>query len=187
MDPNSLLNLNKNDDAANNPGFTTLNVNGREGSFVTEERVALESRIRSGANWFFWVAGLSIVNSVIALMDWNWNFLAGLGMTQIIDGITQAIADESNQTARVLAIVLNVPVAGLFVIFGLQARKRHNWAFIIGMVLYALDGLIFLLVPDWFGLGFHVFALYCVFQGLRANNQLRELEEATPLANAKGA
>ena len=186
MDPNRTSNQYKQDDG-NTSGYSQLNLSGRENSFVADDRTALENRMYSGANWFFWIAALSIVNSIIVIMNGNWSFLAGLGVTQIIDGLVQGLMDGNGQMAKVLAVVLNIPVAGLFAIFGFLARKRQNWAFIIGMTLYGFDGLIFLLVQDWLAIAFHAFAFYCIFQGLRANNQLRNLEAATPRTIAKGA
>jgi hypothetical protein len=35
-------------------------------------------------------------------------------------------------------------MAGLFVIFGVMARKFFHWALIVGMVVYSLDGLLLL-------------------------------------------
>jgi hypothetical protein len=37
----------------------------------------------------------------------------------------------------------DVVVAGVFVLFGVFATKKHLWAFIVGMILYALDGMFF--------------------------------------------
>ena len=42
----------------------------------------------------------------------------------------------------------------------------------VGFAVYALDGLIFLAVRNWIGLGFHVFVLVMVFKGLQAAHQL---------------
>ena len=41
------------------------------------------SAFLSGANWFFWIAGLSLVNSLIILFSGEWSFIVGLGATQI--------------------------------------------------------------------------------------------------------
>lgn len=147
-----------------------------EASFLAAERPALEMRIRSGANWFFWIAGLSLINSVILLVNGKWSFLAGLGITQLIDGLATQTADTLGSAGTVVAIALDAAVFGAFVVFGIQSRKRQNWAFIVGMILYALDGLLFLMVQEWFGMAFHIFAVYCIFKGLSANNRLSELE-----------
>jgi hypothetical protein len=41
-----------------------------------------------------------------------------------------------------------------------------------GLAVYGLDGLTFLAVRNWIGLGFHVFVLVLVFKGLQAARQL---------------
>jgi hypothetical protein len=135
------------------------------------QKLALARRIQSGANWFFWIAGLSLVNSVIALAGGGTRFVLGLGITQIVD----AIARQANMGTGV-PVVVDIIAAGIFVPFGLQARKRQNWAFLVGMILYALDGLLFMLVKDILGIGFHLFALFFIYKGMKANEQLGALE-----------
>lgn len=44
------------------------------------------------------------------------------------------------------------------------------------MVVYGLDGLIFLLVQDWLALAFHAFVLYSIYRGLAANLKLSGLQ-----------
>ncbi|HKV30766.1 MAG TPA: hypothetical protein VJT14_07105, partial [Candidatus Dormibacteraeota bacterium] len=34
--------------------------------------------VRSGANWLIWIAGLSLVNSVLFVAGSNWSFFLGL-------------------------------------------------------------------------------------------------------------
>ena len=46
------------------------------------------------------------------------------------------------------------------------------------MVLYALDGLIFLWVQDYLSIGFHLFALYGLYRGVKALGQLAVLEKS---------
>ena len=136
------------------------------------ERTQVETRIKSGASWFYWIAGLSLINSAVALSGSNWGFILGLGITQVID----AIAKGLGSAGVAVAMVLDVIVAGVFVLFGVFAHRKQSWSFIAGMVLYGLDGLLFLIGRDLPGLGFHAFALFCIFGGYSA---LRKLQEAT--------
>jgi hypothetical protein len=122
------------------------------------------SQMRSGGSWFYWVAGLSLINSIAAFSGSRLRFIVGLGVTQVID--------QELQGANGVALLLDLLVAGLFVLFGLFANKGHRWAFIVGMALFALDGLIFLLEREWLGVGFHVFVLYCLFRGFTACQRL---------------
>lgn len=144
------------------------------------ELAELVGRFQSGSGWFYWIAGLSVVNSAITQFEGQWAFIIGLGITQVIDEIMR----QAGGAAPVIGFVISLVVAGVFALFGVLARKRQTWAFYVGMVLYALDGLLFLLVQDWLSIGFHVFALYCIYGGLAAHNKLRELEAMQPVVAA---
>ncbi len=129
---------------------------------------AAAGQAKSGGSWFYWVAGLSLINSIVAFTGSDWRFIIGLGITQVLD----ALGGEISSGGKVVALSLNVIVAGVFVLFGVLASKGHSWAFIVGMVLFGLDGMIFVLVQDWIGVAFHVFVLYCLFRGLQASRRL---------------
>lgn len=145
---------------------------------VPEEPAKLESQLASGANWFFWIAGLSLINSIVLLSGGQWSFVVGLGITQVADAIGAAVVQEvgGGVGLRTAVFAFDAFVAGVFVLFGVLARKRHTWAIATGMVLYAADGLLFLLVADWLSLGFHAFALFGLFGGLTASRKLAALD-----------
>jgi hypothetical protein len=151
------------------------------------ELLQLQSRHANGANWFFWIAALSLINSVIVHAGGEWSFVVGLGITQFIDAVAAVVAVEAGAEAGVFAtgfaFAADLVVAGAFVLFGVLARKRHGWAFVLGMVLYGLDGLLFLLVGDWLSIAFHVFALFGLGSGLAAAHKITAMsapQEPTP-------
>jgi hypothetical protein len=131
------------------------------------ERQALESRRRSGGQWFYWVAGLSLINTGLAVTGQTWRFILGLGITQLVQELGQRGA-----AANMTAAMAGLAVIGLFAFLGQRAVHGYRWAFVVGMVLYALDGLIFLLIQDWAGVGFHAFALVMIQRGYSAARQL---------------
>ena len=136
------------------------------------EKYGIEDPAASGAKWFFWIAGLSLVNSLIVLFGGNLYFLVGLAITQIIDAIAAAMAQESGAefgaVAKIIAFLADVGIAGVFVAFGIFARKGQKWSFITGMCLYAFDGLLFLLFKQFLALGFHLFILWKLYDGLKS-------------------
>jgi hypothetical protein len=105
-----------------------------------------------------------LINSLAALTGSNWGFHPRIGRDQVID----AIAHQIGGAGPAVGFALDLAASGLFIGCGLLARKGLAWVFVVGMVLYGLDGLLFLLVGDWFGLAFHVFVLFCLFKGLQA-------------------
>ena len=130
-------------------------------------RQMLEQRRLSGARWFYWVAGLSLVNSLASLAGQQWRFILGLGLTQLAD----ALVAHSGRGIAVVAMMDAATVGG-FVLLGRLAQQGRVWAFGVGAVVYALDGLIFVGLRDWIGVAFHVFVLVMTVRGLDAARRL---------------
>jgi hypothetical protein len=74
---------------------------------------------------------------------------------------------------KIIALILNLLVVGMLVVFGILGSRRHLWPFIAGLVLLALDGVLFLLARDWIGVGFHALVLFFLFRGMQACRALR--------------
>ena len=164
-----------------------------EGKEVSPEQIALikenlkiENQLKGGANGFYWIAGLSLINSIILLAGGRWIFFIGLGITQFVDGISMALVADMGSNAKIIvqiiAFAIDIGIAGIFVVFGIFACKRYKWVFILGMILYALDGLIFLIVPDFLSIGFHLFILLGIYGGLKAIGKLQKIERASASA-----
>lgn len=143
-------------------------------------RLKLEKQMRSGASWFFWIAGLSIINTLIYILNGTITFVVGLGITQLIDGLAMGISDIAEPSMmpiiRSLGLVINLAIAGGFVGLGLLGRNGKLWAIITGMVLYALDIIILLIASDWLSLAFHLLALAGLFSGAAACSKLSKLD-----------
>lgn len=140
----------------------------------TPPTAASIAQMRSGASWFYWVAALSLVNSVVAFTGSSWRFIIGLGLTQIIDEFGNTLGSAG----KGVALGLDLLAAGVLVLFGVFGHKGYSWAFIVGMVLFALDGVIFILTQDWLGVGFHAFVLFCLVRGYMACRELKSVAGA---------
>jgi hypothetical protein len=153
------------------------NASNYEQAYLAQEAGQLQRQLHSGANWFYWIAGLSLINSLAALVGSNWRFIAGLGITQVIDAIARELAGNGGGAAKIIAFVFDLLGASIFVVFGIFAGKKMTWAFAVGMFIYGLDALIFLLGMDILAIAFHAYAMYCLFRGLRACQQLNQMEK----------
>ena len=138
----------------------------------------LAQSYKSGANWFYWIAGLTLVTSVIAFGGGGIRFLISLGITQIIDGVAEAIAADGGGAAKVVALVLALLISGVFIIFGVLANKKLLGVYILGMVVFGLDGLLSLAYQDWIGVIAHGVVLFFLFRGFQAGRELVSLEKA---------
>ncbi len=130
-----------------------------------------------GARWYYWIAALSIVNTIISYFKGDVSFIIGLGITQIGDGlVAKEIGDASTITPIIGWIIIIVPTIFYF-LMGFFAIQKKSWAFITGMIFYFIDALIFLMGPDYFSIAFHAYALYRIFNGLKACKQFNNLNQ----------
>jgi len=127
----------------------------------------LQQTAKSGANWFMWIAALSGFNSISLRLDLGFGFLAGLGVTQLVDVLGAAFGPG----ADAVAMVINLMAIGLFIAAG-RLALRHPAVYVVGMVAYLLDAVPLLVFKDFLGAGFHLFALLFMFKGFQAARSL---------------
>jgi hypothetical protein len=147
---------------------------------------SLESQVRlllqqgaNGANWFYWIAGLSLANSVVMLVGGNFVFVVGLAVTGIADQIALVVAQKTPEAAliaKLVAFVWAVVVAGIVAGIGKLAGRRYMAVYAIGMALYLVDGLLFLVLASWLSAAFHVYALFMLARGFKAFRQLQAID-----------
>lgn len=151
---------------------------------LIDTKLKLRSQMASSANWFFCIAVLSIVNTLLYLGRSNINFLAGLGVTQLSDvlfaPLARRIFSNSGMIIEVAPLLISVAVSGFFVVCGLATRKGDKRIFIIGMVFYGIDALIVLYFQNWLALGVHVLLLVTLYTGIKTIQKLEEL--VTPVS-----
>lgn len=152
--------------------------------------------ITSAARWLWWVAGLSLINTIVTISGTDLGFQLGMGITQITD----AMLVEEYLSA---ALVIDVVVIGFLFAMGWLAQKGHLIGFILGGGLYLLDMVVYLLcayfMPILAGIVLipvllHGYVLYRLFQGGRelseliheVKHALREAQESDPDYRAPG-
>jgi len=138
------------------------------------------ARARNGASWFNAIALFSVINAVIGMVGAQIHFIIGLGLCEIIDGIGQSLGTAG----KGVAFFCDLLVAGVWVLFAFQGKKGLRWPFIVGMVLYLFDGLLFLFFHDYLAAAFHAYVLFRLFVGFQATAELKSLGAA---ASAPGA
>ena len=132
----------------------------------------LSVKVNKSAKWFYWIAAFSAFNTLVGYFEGNVSFVVGLGITQLIDGLVYNASD----TIRLAALFIELIIACMFALFGYFAVKEEKWAFLVGMTIYLLDGLIFILVQDWLSIAFHVFVLVALFTGYKALQKIESMK-----------
>ncbi|MGE9297278.1 MAG: DUF4339 domain-containing protein [Puniceicoccales bacterium] len=144
------------------------------GEDIPPELAEATERFVSGARWYYWIAGLSLVNSLIAAFQGDIYFVVGLAISIIVDQIGWVLSEELGQAAMFIALGVNVLISGVVAAFGYFSLKGIRWVMMTGIVLYICDGLICLLFQDWLSAGFHAYAGFCLIRGFGALNTLKK-------------
>jgi hypothetical protein len=84
-------------------------------------------------NVFFLIAGLSMLNTFLAMSGAAIALALGLGITRMFD----ASVREGGSVGPVLAV--NATVAGVFVLIGIFSRQGSSTAILVGLLLYGAD------------------------------------------------
>lgn len=149
------------------------------GNVAAVQRQQMETVAKACASWFLWLAGCSMVNSVLSAAGAGIQFIFGLGITSIVD----VFAHQAGNTGLVLNLIVNAFIAGVFVLFWYLAKQGHKWAFLVGMALYVIDGLILLPSHDFLGAAFHLYVLYRLYQGYTTFSRFLAAQQAQKAAS----
>ena len=123
---------------------------------IGKQRIPLDqakTTIRLSAEWFYWIAGLSLVDyCATEFADWSTGM--GLGVTLLVHG-------HGRPVSLGVALLAAVCLAAL----GYFARRLAVWAFAVGYLAYLADAILLARGQAWFAVAFHVFALLVVVGG----------------------
>lgn len=149
---------------------------------LIERKLRAERVVRAGAGWFLTVGVLSLVNSVLSMSGSGFHFIFGLGIAEFVD----AFAKQAGQAGIAPNLIINACFAGVFVLFWNFAKKGEQWAFLVGIALYAVDALVMLAFKDILAVAFHAYAFFRIYKGISGIQALKQLEaqlqpEGTPI------
>lgn len=131
---------------------------------------------KNGANWLYWIVGLTVLNLILILVNSPVVMALGLVSSELIVysmGYTYDAASDTFTTSTnglIIAGGISAALCVLLGVLGWLANSGSRIAYIIGMAIFAIDTLLFFL-PGMFsiiGLGFHCYALFQLFLGLSA-------------------
>lgn len=146
----------------------------------TKTNESLESQYKNGVSWFYWIAGLSLINSLVVFFDGDWSFIAGLGVTQLIDSFAFVFSDIFGQKLIYIGFAINLIIIGIFFILGkIATSKRIKDVILFGIVFYSVDTLIFIYFTDYISILFHLYAIYSMVKAFIACKELNKIEHAS--------
>lgn len=132
-------------------------------------RQQIVAGMKSTGRIFYWIAGLSVLNTILVVTKANLIMLGGLGFTFVVDLVLR----ESGPQLQPIGFGVDLTIALVFVALGIWAGKGSKAAFFIGMGLYALDCVVLFLIQDWLNIAFHGYFLYLLYQGYQNSLKLQ--------------
>jgi len=117
--------------------------------------------VNKSYNWFMVIGIVSILNSILILTKTNLRLVFGLGFTQVFDGYFY----NASSIYRVLGVFISVLFSSIFFIFWYYAKLKRDWAYIIGLIIYSSDLLIFIHYKQLVGMSFHLCMILFIILG----------------------
>lgn len=138
------------------------------------ETVSIDEDIKRNSYWFHWKAGFTLINSILILAGIDWQFFIGLTIPQFLHGfligITELEPDANLVPFHLVVFLVALIGSGLTSFFGYKAGQGKKWAFILGIVIFAFDGILYLLTLSVFGILIHGYAIYLLSKGYSGCN-----------------
>ena len=142
---------------------------------ATQPRILDRKTAYAGANWFFWLAALSVINSLAVYYIGIGNTPLAFGVTQWVDGTHGPLTPEAfSPPLTAFGLIINLLIAAGFAGFGYLARRGNDVAFLIGIFLYVVDAMLSIGLRDFWGFSFHLVGFFFLFRGLLASRHVRE-------------
>ena len=144
---------------------------------LDQNNTADASLALAGASWFFWIAALSGINSVLFATGADVSFLAGLAFNLLVESLAQAaVAEGFPDAVRWAGFAFSLIAVVGFALIGYFARRLVAPVYLLGIVLYTLDLLLIVLIGDWLMTAFHCFALFFLIRGYLATRRLNRAQ-----------
>jgi hypothetical protein len=172
-------NRNTSTGAEPNPGFGASTTFDNPYKAAMRGEIIIQQRLlNSGVSWFNTIAGCSLINSALTIVNVPVALVVGLGLSRLVTETARQTSGELGTTVIVIAVVLNLIAAGVFYMLGGFAKKRQTWAFVVGMVGYGADALLCLMVGLFLSAAFHAYAIYHLYKGFQACRELNQMEQS---------
>ncbi len=158
------------------PRLAPRGINADAETVIREQR-RLQLTLKSGANWFFWIALLSLADTLLLARLVHWRPLFRLAAPRLV----HLLLSRNGSISHIPAIAVELVAAAALAAIALAARRGITAAFFLGAFAYGVDTVLLLGAGEWLPVLFHLIALYAVLRGMRALWRLTQLRNAAAI------
>lgn len=142
------------------------------------DRLRVEARMRAGADWFFWIAALALLEAYLQRSSIVTQGAFGLGMT----GLVERASEPWTASGQAMPLLAELVLPIFYVLLGVLARRGRRWAFAAGLGAYVVDAALVLAAAALVGLALHLVVLGLLGMGYVAARQLEQFGRADAAA-----
>ncbi|MBS1994074.1 MAG: hypothetical protein JSS83_26370 [Cyanobacteria bacterium SZAS LIN-3] len=136
---------------------------------------AQRQKIASSAGWFLWIAGCTFINIILYSIKNDTRLVLGATTVEVAAIIFNDLSALSPEVKIIITYVIGIIGSGIYLALMKPASQGRIWAFVIGIVLYGLDGVANVLMQAWMGTAIHAWGLYSLAGGVQAAMALKKL------------
>lgn len=133
------------------------------------------SKVMRSYDWFKWIAILSLINTVLLAINSNISFIFGLAVNQFIYAFADYFRDDFGNTAIFIGFFLQLVFPLIYYGLFRQWNKFKKWPIIVGVILYGIDGLLYLVVDDMVSILFHAYVMYAILKSYWEIDKIKKL------------
>ena len=123
-----------------------------------------DAEIAQSAQWFYYIAGLSVLNAILVIANSPIVMAIGLSTSEL----------AMMMFGAVVGLVVAFVGGGFFGAMGFFASQGAAWAFILGIIVFGVDTALCFLMPQidpglriqWMSVAIHGYALFCLGKGM---------------------
>ncbi len=133
------------------------------------QEIIVSADVRKAAHWFYWKAGMTVINSILVMAGTYWQFFLGLTIPQLLGGLVIGISEMSDGANlgvfHGIILVISLFSAGVTALFGYKAGQGKKWGFVLGIIIFSFDALLYLVTLSFLGVIIHIIAIYTLCKG----------------------
>lgn len=130
------------------------------------------------ANWFFGITAFTVINMLLILVGTDFGFWVGLASADVLAGLGYLLFEEYGSMVVYLGAGAGIAISLPFLLFGFFGSKGHSWAFLVGALLYAVDGLLRVLFLQVIGAIIHYLVAFLLIRGYIATLRVKGIAKA---------
>lgn len=133
------------------------------------EQKSFKDYFRGEKSLFMWIAVISIVNTFLFYINFDFGISFWLSITQFIDVLSIYETELKN---KIIFFVISLLISVSFLIIGYFSQKEVKWIFKLGFIFILLDFIIAIYFFDIFGIIVHAVLLKWLYDIYNEKNNI---------------